>query len=246
MTKLTYMIQVAGARGVEEALMLAREGVTHLGLPLRLAYHKPDVDDEGARAIVSALRGLAPCVLITYLEDAEETLALCRYLGVQGVQLHGAMPLAQARRLRVEAPELLVIKSLIVGAAGEAAVLEDAQAHAPVVDAFLTDTFDPATGACGATGKAHDWAVSTRLARALPRPLILAGGLRPENVGRAIAAVRPAGVDAHTGLENAAGDKDQELVRRFVAEARRAFAQSETAPGAAEVRRGLAKDFDSA
>lgn len=238
MSNLHNMIQAAGALGVEEARMLAACGVTHVGLPLRLAYHKPDVTDEEARAICAALKGRAQSVLITYLEDAAEILALCRFLGADGVQLHGAMPLAEVRALREAAPELLVIKSLVVGTAGEEAILAQAQAHAPHVDAFLTDTFDPATGATGATGMVHDWAVSARLARALPRPLILAGGLNPGNVARAIATVRPDGVDAHTGLEDTQGRKDEALVRSFVAQARGAFAALE-APG-------LAKACDSA
>lgn len=223
MPKSKELIQVAGASSAREALMLARCGATHVGLPLRLAVHKPDLSEDAARALVVSLSGRAKAVLITYIEHAGEALALCRYLGVAAVQLHGPMPLDEVRRLREAAPELYVIKSLVVGTRPEADILADAKAHAPFVDAFLTDTFDPATGATGATGKVHDWAVSERLARALPRPLILAGGLTADNVAEAILAVRPAGVDAHTGLEDARGAKDEALVRRFVAEARRAF-----------------------
>jgi len=152
------------------------------------------------------------------------------------------MPLAEVRRLRAAAPGLFVIKSLVVGSADEAGLLAMARDHAPFIDAFLTDTFDPATGAAGATGKTHDWTVSARLARALPRPLILAGGLNPGNVEAAVLAVRPAGVDAHTGLENAAGDKSPELARAFVAAARRGFARIAAGTGAAA---GVAKDCES-
>lgn len=223
--------------------MLAACGVTHVGLPLRLPVHTPDVSEDQARDIVRGLAGAAKTVLITYLQDAAETLKLCRYLGVDGVQLHGAMPVAEVRRLREAAPALFVIKSLVVGLTGreegEAGLLAEAQAHTPFVDAFLTDTFDPVSGASGATGKAHDWAISRRLAQTLEKPLILAGGLNADNVARAIAAVRPAGVDAHTGLENAFGDKDEVLVRRFVAEAARALAAFPPRPG-------LAKALDSA
>lgn len=208
--------------------MLAACGVTHAGLPLRLDFHAPDVDEDQARGIVAGLAGLCKTVCITYQADAAGTLELCRFLGVDGVQLHGPFPLAELRALREAAPGLFVIKSLVIGRVGgrggEAALLEDARAAAPFVDAFLTDTFDPATGASGATGKAHDWAISRRLAETLPRPLILAGGLHPGNVAAAIAAVHPAGVDAHTGLEDATGAKDEGLVRRFVAEARAAWA----------------------
>jgi len=223
MLNLNEMVQVAGVCSEAEARMLADCGVTHVGLPLRLAVHTPDLNEDAARGVVVSLSGRAQAVLITYLEDAAETLALCRFLGVSGLQLHGNMPLSQVAVLRQAAPELLLIKSLVIGAAPEAETLASAQAHAPFVDAFLTDTFDPATGATGATGKAHDWAVSERLAHALPRPLILAGGLNADNVAEAIEAVRPAGVDAHTGLEDARGRKDEALVRRFVAQARAAF-----------------------
>jgi len=242
------LIQAAGVKSLAEAQMLARCGVTHVGLPLRLPVHAPDVSEDEARNIVRGLGRAAQTVLITYIEDAREALALCRFLGVDGVQLHGPMPLPEVRRLREAAPALFVIKSLVVGlvegtgdeAGDEASLLAQAQAHAPHVDAFLSDTFDPLSGASGATGKAHDWAVSRRLAQALAqqwaRPLILAGGLTPGNVARAIEAVRPAGVDAHTGLEDSAGNKDEALVRRFVAEARSALAALAPGPGLAKAR----------
>lgn len=237
MSGLRQIIQVAGVCSVDEALMLAVCGATHVGLPLRLAVHTPDTTEAQARDIVAALQGRAETVLITYLTDAEETLGLCRFLGVSGLQLHGAMPLGQVARLRQAAPQLFIIKSLVVGTAPEAEILACAEQHAPLVDAFLTDTFDPASGATGATGKVHDWAVSRRLAHALPRPLILAGGLAADNVASAILAVAPAGVDAHTGLEDTGGRKNETLVRRFVAEARRAFGSLP--------RTGLAKDCES-
>jgi phosphoribosylanthranilate isomerase len=91
------------------------------------------------------------------------------------------------------------------------------------VDAYITDTFDPRTGACGATGKTHDWRLSRQLVRYSPLPVILAGGLTAENVRAAILAVRPAGVDAHTGLEDVSGRKSQEKVKQFVSEAQEAF-----------------------
>jgi len=97
--------------------------------------------------------------------------------------------------------------------------------EAPLVDAFITDTFDPATGASGATGKAHDWEISRILAEQSPNPLILAGGLHPANVGQAIAAVRPEGVDVHTGIEGEDGRKNRLRSALFMVAARTAFAE---------------------
>jgi phosphoribosylanthranilate isomerase len=95
----------------------------------------------------------------------------------------------------------------------------------PLVDAFITDTFDPKTGASGATGKTHDWRVSRRLVEAVDRPVILAGGLTPENVKRAILEVRPAGVDSHTGVEDSSGRKSRDKICKFLSEAQEAFAR---------------------
>jgi phosphoribosylanthranilate isomerase len=86
-----------------------------------------------------------------------------------------------------------------------------------VVDAFITDTYDPTTGRSGATGKTHAWGVSRRLVELSPKPVILAGGLTPENVRAAVLAVRPAGVDVHTGVEGPDGRKAPRLVEHFVA-----------------------------
>lgn len=228
-----FCIQAAGVLDAAEAIMLAEAGATHVGIPLGLDFHAEDVTLAQAREITRALgawnRSAArpvAVVLITYLTGTEGILALARAVGADVVQSHGAATAEALAAVRRAAPELGIIKSLVVGrgAGGEAGLAAAVQAFAPVADAFLTDTFDPATGASGATGLTHDWAVSRRLVGLSPRPVILAGGLTPDNVGAAVAAVGPAGVDAHTGLEDASGRKDPEKVRRFVREAKRAVA----------------------
>ncbi len=119
-------------------------------------------------------------------------------------------------------PGLFIIKSLIVGRRSEDELTDSAEKFSPFVDAFITDTYDPVSGACGATGKTHDWIVSRRLVEVSSRPVILAGGLSPENVAEAIRVVHPAGVDVHTGLEDALGKKDPQKVSAFVTAARTA------------------------
>ncbi len=101
---------------------------------------------------------------------------------------------------------------------------------ADLVNAYITDTFDPATGATGATGKVHDWAVSHDLVALSPKPVIVAGGLTPNNVAAAIAATLAAGVDVHTGVEGPDGRKQADLVRAFLNAARQAFDTMEIGP----------------
>jgi phosphoribosylanthranilate isomerase len=220
-------IQIAGVADRNEANLLVTAGVDWLAWPLRLPVNAEDVSETEAADLIRALPPPGRHVLVTYEQTAAATAAFCRKLGVHRVQLHGPFPLAELRRLHELRPDLFVVKSLVVRAGNEAELHELARQAAPWVDAFVTDTYDPATGAEGATGKTHDWAISRRLAEQCSRPLILAGGLYPDTVAAAIRADRPAAVDSHTGGVGADGRKDPALVRRFVAAARAAFAELE-------------------
>jgi len=205
--------------------MLVECGVSFLGFPLVLEVHREDLTVHDAAAIVTAMRGCATFFLITYLARSAEIRDLCDVLGVGMVQLHAATDVADLRSLREERPGLRIVKSLIVRSDNRDELADQVARFAPWVDAFLTDTYDRATGASGATGKTHDWSVSRRLVELSPRPVLLAGGLNPGNVRAAIAAVRPAGVDVHTGIEGRDGRKRRDLTEHFVAEARAGFAR---------------------
>lgn len=206
-----------------EAEMLIGCGVHHLGFPLVLGYHEEDLSVAEAATIVAALDARATFFLITYLTAAEDIVDLCRRLGVAMVQLHGEMTPGDIARLRSAQPDLRIVKSLIVGRESPAELAVEVAATAAFVDAFITDTYDAATGASGATGKVHDWQISRHLVEISPKPVILAGGLNSDNVAEAIRIVRPAGVDVHTGIEGSDGRKHPDLTRRFVAAARQAF-----------------------
>lgn len=220
------LIQIAGVIDDAEARMLMDAGVDWLGFPLRLAVHKEDLSEEEAGKIIQSLPAEHPGVLITYLNTADGIAAFCAELGARYVQLHGDVSQAELRALKQIDPGVFVLKSIIVRGDDVDALVNEASALAPWVDAFITDTFDPATGATGATGRTHDWKVSAALVLAVPKPVILAGGLNPDNVASAIEAVHPAGVDSHTGVEGPDGRKDPEKVMRFVSEARRAWSRA--------------------
>jgi len=219
------LIQVAGIIDQAEADMIIEEGADWLGFALRLPAKNEDLSEADAAAIVKAIQPKNKGVIITYLTDADEISAFCAELGVGAIQLHGDVAPAELRRLRTLAPDLFLLKSLVVKADNIDELTRTVDGAAEFVDMFITDSFNPATGAKGATGLVHDWDVSAELARISPRPLMLAGGLNPHNVAEAIEKVRPAAVDAHTGLEDASGRKDRLKVRTFVAEARKAFAR---------------------
>jgi phosphoribosylanthranilate isomerase len=235
-TVVQGLVQVAGVIDQAEADLIVEEGADWLGFALRLPAKNEDLSEAEAAAIVKAIQPEHKGVIITYLTEAEEIKAFCAEMGVGAIQLHGDVLPAELRKLRKIAPELFLLKSLVVKTDNLDELATIVAESAEWVDMFITDTFNPATGAKGATGLVHDWDVSAELVRISPKPLMLAGGLNPENVAAAIEKVRPAAVDAHTGLEDATGRKDRQKVRTFVAESRRAFARI-----AAEAEQGRAR-----
>lgn len=221
-------VQIAGALDLAEAEMLADAGTEYIGLPLRLLDGREDLHETEAATLVASLKQSHPhtqVVAITYRTKAEEILDLAHTIGVRWVQLHGHISAEETQRLRQLAPELLLIKSLVVTEENERELAAEVDAFGPLVEAFITDTFDPATGRRGATGLTHDWAISRRLVELAPKPVIIAGGLDETNVAEAIHATRPAGVDAHTGLELANGRKCPKKVALFLERTRAAFAE---------------------
>jgi phosphoribosylanthranilate isomerase len=228
------LIHVAGVIDFAEAQLLIDCGIRYLGFPLVLDHHREELGVHSAAEIISQLGTQARFFLITYLNSAPAIIDLCRALGVNMVQLHGQTSLGEVERLRREAPRLKIIKSLIVRSDNADILVDEVDRFAPSVDAFITDTFDPVTGASGATGKPHDWTVSRGLVQSSPRPIILAGGLKADNVREAILAVRPVGVDVHTGIEGPDGRKQRGLTLRFVAEAQAGFAAISSIDGTDE------------
>ncbi len=213
-------VQIAGISSLADALAVERAGADAIGFTLGLPTGPHNgLDERGARAIIAALPPLIAPVLITYLDTAAAVVPLCRYLGVATVQLHARAAPGEIAAMRDALPGLKVI--LAVNVTGEAS-LEEAVRVAADADALILDTYDPATGRHGATGRTHDWALSRRIVAASPAPVILAGGLTPDNVGEAIRTVRPWAVDVHTGVERPDGTTDHARVRAFVAAARTA------------------------
>ncbi|MFA4860668.1 phosphoribosylanthranilate isomerase [Methanoregula sp.] len=223
MKKIKDLIQIAGVSDRNEANLLMACGVEYLGFPLRLPINKEDISDADAAEIIQSLKKPYKGILITYLETAEEIFNLCKYLGTTYVQIHGKISIDEMHMLKQMYPEIQIFKSLIIRKGNVNSLKNDIEIFSPIVNAFITDTYDPISGACGATGKTHDWKISRYLVEISPIPVILAGGLNPKNVRQAILQVRPAGVDVHTGVENKWGRKDKNLVMSFIFEAKKGF-----------------------
>ena len=89
-----------------------------------------------------------------------------------------------------------------------------AETYADLVDAILLDT--KAGSEVGGTGKTHNWDISREIVSSINKPVILAGGLNPDNVANAIKKVKPYAVDVSSGVESEPGIKDSEKMKRFI------------------------------
>lgn len=219
---MNVRIQIAGIASLEEARAAERLGVDALGFPVRLPDGVHDgITEAKARSIIQALPPFVATVAITYVSSAREAIDLCRYLGVNTLQLHGEFAAPELEMIRVAMPHLKIIRAVHVTGPEAKGV---ARSWEKKVDAILLDTYDPLTGRRGATGKTHDWTISREIVAALRIPVILAGGLRAENVADAIRIVRPWAVDTHTGVEDEHGNRDLGRLEEFVRAVRSAGA----------------------
>jgi len=194
------------------------------------------VSQEVARQIVDSLPvGIQAIGVFVDPTTAfvQQRVTRCR-LG--GVQIHASGPSDSLSELSDAAEEFNArpkrIRAFHVGSRDLNALAEyfDRDSARPFpADAYLVDA--QVEGKFGGTGKMVSWdLLRNEYQRQEWPPLILAGGLRPENVGEAIEAVRPWGVDVASGVESSPGIKDVALVERFIEEARRAFAKLESTP----------------
>lgn len=213
-------VQIAGVSTLDEALACEQAGADALGFTVRLPSGVHDgLTEPVARGIIAALPAFIASVAITYVDSAREAVDLCRYLGVSALQLHGPFPTQELPMIRAALPHLKVIRAVHV--TGPEA-LAQARGFERFADALILDTYDPDTGRHGATGKVHDWSISREIATQGRTPVILAGGLTPDNVAEAVRTVRPWAVDVHTGIENADGSRNLDKMRAFIARAKAA------------------------
>jgi len=209
-----FRIKICGVTTAGDALIAASCGADAVGLNFYRGS-KRYVPEDAAREIVRAVGSRAEVVAVFVNESPEEVVGLCGRLGIRRVQLHGDEPAGNAARIG-----LWRMKAVHA----EAPVDFEALADYPC-EAFLVDAGGP--GGYGGTGRTLSWeGLSERFAR-LGKPWILAGGLTPENVGRAIAAAKPSGVDTASGVESSPGRKDPDKVRAFIENARAGFEHAE-------------------
>lgn len=210
------LLKVCGLREPAQAAAVAALGADAIGV-IGVAQSPRWLEPQLRPALFDAVRSASPlCLGVLVVADPvdEELELLGPGGGHQVLQLHGAESPQRCAELRQAlGPDLLLWKALRIRREAD---LAQAQAYAPVVDALLLDAWVP--DQLGGTGHRIpiDWLNGFRP----PLPWWLAGGITPERVSPALAALGdalPTGVDASSGVERAPGDKDLARVAELVA-----------------------------
>ncbi len=215
-----FRIKICGVTTVDDALMVAEAGADAVGLnfyPASPRYASPGT----AKAIVAALPSDVTKVGLFVHSPARDTVEAFERLGLDIIQLHGDEPPEYAAELGGRP----VIKAFRLGADGLSTAVEYLRRCRQLGCLPALCLFDSRVpGVYGGTGQVADWTeLKEYPSEDWHPPLVLAGGLTPENVASAIEHVRPSAVDTASGVESSPGRKDPGLVRRFVAEADRAL-----------------------
>lgn len=213
-------VKICGIRSASDLAIATDAGVNAVGFLVGLTHKSEDkLDPIDARALVRQLRPFVQGILVTHLTEPREIVDLTGYVGLNAVQLHGEMTVEAVLAVRELLPLTTLIRAVHVTPGIQLAELEREVAKvARSVNAIILDsrTIDR----LGGTGMTHDWSISRHIARASPVPVILAGGLTPDNVSDAVRVVCPYAVDTNSGVETKDGDKSSDLCDRFVANAR--------------------------
>jgi phosphoribosylanthranilate isomerase len=207
-------VKICGVRTPEDARKCVDAGADALGMLLAPSPRRITVSQ--AREIAEALPPTVRPVVVIMPSTADEAITAARAIRPGAIQLQGDEPPEMVAEIKKALPGTCVVKAVHVGEGRE---MEKALAYEKVADAILLDTMSPNRGGSGTT---HDWAVSKKIVASVRKPVILAGGLNPENVADAIRAVRPYAVDVASGVEGEGRVKDVALVEAFIVNAKEA------------------------
>ena len=201
-------VKICGLTTADDLRTAIDAGADAVGIICEVPVDTPRaVSRAQAAALAATVPPFVTSVLVTMPETPAAAIELVEAVDPDAVQIHGERAPADLAEIRggVDADVLLAI---------DADAVATAQRYEDVVDALLVDTTSEDGG--GGTGETHDWDRTRTAASDLDVPVILAGGLTPENVAEAVRTVEPFAVDVASGVEASGGIKDATAVRSFV------------------------------
>jgi phosphoribosylanthranilate isomerase len=212
------LVQIYEIATPDEARALAELGVDHIGVLVGDGSFPREQSIDGARRIFSAISSPSKGVALSLSADTKLIERIVSELKPAILHLGAASELltpAAARQLKKRHGAVTLMRSIPVVDAKSVAM---AQSYDGIADMLLLDSHRPGDVQIGALGVTHSWQIDRAIVESVGIPVIIAGGLGPDNVIDAITAVRPAGVDSKTKTDKDDGShtKDLQKVKRFV------------------------------
>ncbi len=212
-------VKICGITNTKDALAAVSYGADAVGFLIGQVHYSTDsfISPEQAAEIVAKLPPFCSTVIVTHLSQAKEIIGVAKIANVNTIQLHGDTTPKEAIEIKEQLPYIKTYKVVHVFDDG---AIEEAQKYTGVVDGIILDTAIKETGQVGGTGKTHNWDVSRKVVESISLPIILAGGLNPDNVIYAIKTVHPYAVDVNSGVSNKDGTKDHKKLKAFIERAK--------------------------
>ncbi|MFP3951575.1 MAG: phosphoribosylanthranilate isomerase [Candidatus Bathyarchaeia archaeon] len=207
-------VKICGITSSEDLFTAVEAGADALGFVVKAPRSPRNLSLEEARRLINATPVFVETVAVTIHNSMEQLLEVYEALHPDVIQIHS--PTSFSQDLRRQLPGTRLIGAIQVK---HGVTVEDISETAEVFDAITLDTYDPA--GYGGTGRTHNWDFSKQVRDDIyPKPLILAGGLKPGNVKEAVSTVKPYAVDVSSGVESNPGVKDGDKVFEFIKNAR--------------------------
>jgi len=212
-------VKICGIKEDKDIKAIIGSDVDAVGFLVGQVHPSPDfILASTAGRLAKLLPPYITPVIVTHLDDVDEIMAIVEKTGITTIQLYGNNSLEDVKKLK----DILPVSSKLIFAVHiiDDKCSVDIMEYIRYIDSIIIDSFNEEKSQVGGTGLTHNWNISAKLVEELPIPIILAGGLNPDNVEKAIRLVKPYGVDANSGLRNAEGSQDCDLCKRFVAKAK--------------------------
>jgi len=210
------LVQIYEVQTAFEARQVAEAGVDHIGVLVGNGEFPREIPIGAAHGILDVIPSNSRKVVLTLSSNRIAIEAIAASLQPDILHLGSLLEgisVDDVRFLKQNFPSIKIMRSIPV--TGEQSI-QWAKQYETAVDFLLLDSHNREDNQIGATGVAHDWKISRKIVETVRVPVILAGGLGPDNVAQAIREVGPAGVDSKT-LTDKAGThrKDLDKVRKF-------------------------------
>jgi phosphoribosylanthranilate isomerase len=212
---MTVKVKICGITRKEDLDAAVEAGADAVGFVVGVSSSSRNLSLTEAARLIRQVPPFVASVLVTVPRSIGD-FAVYEKLNPDIIQVHGE-DLDTAESVRLKLPNTQLIWAVNAQLVSH---LDAVSRATNLFDAILIDSF--ADGRYGGTGVVHDWELSRRIKQAIqPKPLILAGGLNPENVAEAVCTVEPYAVDVSSGVERQPGIKSHKKIVEFIKNAKR-------------------------